>query len=219
MTEPTFIRHAKVNLALHELRAGEGRPLLLLHGLGERSPAAAPPATAAWPGPVHALDFTGHGRSTVPAGGGYTCEVLMADADAALGHLGPCTILGRGLGAYVALLVTGARPTDVRGAVLTDGPGLFGGPIGPTSPTVVGVAPGDPTQPPDPFALVELSRDVRPPDYATSFARQAAHMSGLDTPISVDAVGRPLWLEAVVAEPGVVESDTASALAGYADEV
>ena len=36
------LRHGRVTLALHELRAGEGRALLLLHGLGERSPEALP---------------------------------------------------------------------------------------------------------------------------------------------------------------------------------
>ena len=69
-----------------------------------------PTTSTRWPGPVWALDFTGHGASTVPRGGGYTAEVLMADADAALAHLGPATVLGRGLGAYVALLLAGARP-------------------------------------------------------------------------------------------------------------
>src|SRR5439155_14846169 len=116
----TLLRHSKVDLALHELRPGRsaGRPLLLLHGLGERSPVAPPAGTDGWPGPVVALDFTGHGESTVPAGGGYTPEQLMADADIALAHLGPSTVVGRGLGAYVALLVAGARPAVVRGAVL-----------------------------------------------------------------------------------------------------
>ena len=55
---------------------GTGRPLLLLHGLGERSPTAVPDHLAAWPGPVWALDFTGHGASSVPRGGGYTAEML-----------------------------------------------------------------------------------------------------------------------------------------------
>ena len=48
-----------------DLRADPGaRPLLLLHGLGDRSPVAVPDDVAAWPGPIAALDFTGHGDST-----------------------------------------------------------------------------------------------------------------------------------------------------------
>ena len=98
--------------------------LLLLHGLGESSPVGAARTWAAhWPGPVAALDFTGHGHSTVPAGGGYTAEILLADADVALAELGAATLVGRGLGAYVALMLAGARPQQVRGAVLCDGPG------------------------------------------------------------------------------------------------
>ncbi len=51
----------RVLLALHELRSGEGRPLLLLHGLGERTPDRVPAYVEAWDGPVFGLDFTGHG--------------------------------------------------------------------------------------------------------------------------------------------------------------
>lgn len=210
----TPVRHSKVDLALHHLRPGSAPALLLLHGLGEGSPSSVPEVVMAWPGSVHALDFTGHGASTVPRGGGYTCEVLMADADAALSLLGPATVMGRGLGAYVALLIAGSRPELVRGAVLTDGPGLAGGGPTPGSPFVVTIDPAVPT-PPDPFALAELSRDVRPPDYATSFARQATHLSPLETPISVCAVNRPPWLAAVAAEPGVADCGLPEALARY----
>ena len=91
-----WLTHVSVRLALRRLRAGEGRPLLLLHGLGEHTPAELPRSVAAWPGPVWGLDLTGHGRSTIPFGGGYTAEVLMADVDHALAHLGPVTVLGRG---------------------------------------------------------------------------------------------------------------------------
>lgn len=195
----TLLRHNRVDVALHDLRqaTGDGHPLLLLHGLGEQSPAAVPAFADVWTGSVHALDFTGHGASTVPAGGGYTAEILMGDVDAALAHLGACTVLGRGLGAYIALLISGARPDLVLGAVLTDGPGLFGGAIGPSSPQVV-VAPDGAPAPPDPYALLELSRDVRPPDYAVSFARSAAAGSSVDPPLAVAAIGRPEWLTAVV---------------------
>jgi hypothetical protein len=63
-----------------------------------------------------------------------------------------------------------------------------------------GLAPG---AAPDPYALLELSHDVRPPDYAATYARQAATLSGLDTALVVTAVVRPPWLAAVAAEPGV----------------
>ena len=222
----TTLRHNKVDLALHTLRPGpSGRlseetdpaepRLLLLHGLGERSPREVP-AHIEWPGAVHALDFTGHGESTVPHGGGYTAEILMGDVDAALAHLGPCTILGRGLGAYVAMLIAGARADLVRGAVLTDGPGLFGGPSGPTSPLVAEVpVVASTSTTPDPFALIELSRDIRPEDYALTFARQAIETSELESPLAIAAIGRPPWLARVVEELVLEPTTIADALAGY----
>lgn len=210
----TTLTHNKIKLALHHLSEGDGRPLLLLHGLGEASADRVPPWAAAWPGPVTALDFTGHGRSTVPSGGGYSAETIMADADAALAELGEVTIVGRGLGAYVALMLAGARATQVRGAVLADGPGLAGGAIGPTSQSFVTLPPR--ATPPDPYALFELSRDLRPPDYATLFVRLAVEGSGMDEPIIVSAIVRPPWLEAVVGEMGVAVAPLTEALAVFA---
>jgi pimeloyl-ACP methyl ester carboxylesterase len=209
------VRHNRIDLALHRLRGGEGRPLLHLHGLGERSPDGVPPHLDRWPGPVWALDFTGHGASTIPVGGGYFCEVLMADVDAVLAELGPSTLYGRGLGAYVALLTAGSRPDVVRGAVLDDGPGLTGGGTAPTTPFVL-TEPLTTAGPPDPYALLELSHDVRPADYATNYARQAATLSGLDVALAVCARVRPGWLAAVASEPGVREMDRAEALARLA---
>jgi pimeloyl-ACP methyl ester carboxylesterase len=209
----TILRHNKIDLALHALRPGVGTPLLLLHGLGEASPTAAPHWAEHWQGPIFALDFTGHGRSTVPPGGGYTAEIVLADADVALAELGTATLVGRGLGAYVALMLAGARPQQVRGAVLCDGPGLAGGPIGPTSQSFVTLAASP--HPPDPYALFELSRDLRPPDYATLFVRMAVESSGIDEPIAVAAVVRPPWLAAVVDEIGVTTCSVGAALAMY----
>jgi pimeloyl-ACP methyl ester carboxylesterase len=208
-TGPTLLTHNRVHLALHTLRdaTGDGRPLLLLHGLGERTPDTVPAWAEAWPGSVHGLDFTGHGASSLPAGGGYTAEILLADADAALAHLlglsgaAAITVVGRGLGAYVALMLAGARATQVHGAVICDGSGLIGGATQPTSQSLVTLQPTSTT--PDPSALHELAHDLRPPDYATLFVRLAVEGSGLDEPITVAAVVRPPWLAAVVGEYGV----------------
>ncbi|HEX2577885.1 MAG TPA: alpha/beta hydrolase [Aquihabitans sp.] len=214
------ITHVGVELALHQLRDGDGRALLCLHGLGERTPDAVPRHLAAWPGPVWGLDFTGHGASSSPAGGGYTAEILMADADHALAHLGEATVVGRGLGAYIALLIAGARPRSVAGAILTDGPGIAGGGPSPHSP--VSLRPPaeiDGGATPDPFALIELARDVRPGDYATTFVRQAVQFSGLEVPVAVAAVVHPPWLAAVVDAQGVVAEGLPEALGRYAAAV
>lgn len=212
---PLMLQHNRITLALHELRSGHGTPLLLLHGLGERTPTQLPIWAAEWNGPVHGLDFTGHGASTLPLGGGYSCEVLMADVDAALAHLGPSTVAGRGLGGYIALLIAGARPALVRGALIADGPGIFGGGPAPTSLNLT--VPDDVGRgTPDPFALFELSKDIRPPDYAANFVRLAVQHSGLGQPIAVSAKVRPAWLDAVVNEAGVVECTTQAALRLFA---
>jgi pimeloyl-ACP methyl ester carboxylesterase len=187
----------------------------VLQGLGERTPTEVPAAAAAWTGPVLALDLTGHGHSTQPAGGGYTAEMLMGDVDAALAHLGACSLLGRGLGAYVALLAAGGRPELVRGAILTDGPGLVGGGIRPAS-ACIPLMDRTRTGPPDPLVMVEMARDVRPPDYAVEFVRLANEWSGLDHPIAVCTVVRPEWLAAVVEQPGVLDTTAPQAIPAFA---
>ncbi len=219
----TMLRHGKVDLALHHLRdatVAGGRPLLILHGLGEAAPRVTPRWADSWPGPVAALDFTGHGASTIPRGGGYTAELLLGDADAALHSLTEgdvtrsITVVGRGLGAYIALQIAGARAAQVYGAILVDGPGLAGGPTGPTSQSFFSLPTNSTT--PDPYALVELGRDLRPPDYATLFVRLALAGSDLDEPVTVASVFRPEWLDAVSREHGVSQASLAEALATYA---
>ncbi len=222
--ETIMLRHNRIDLALHVLRRSAdpaSHPLLLLHGLGDASPASVPTFAEPWPGTVAALDFTGHGASTLPRGGGYTAELLLADADHALAALladgeghDVITVVGRGLGAYIALQLAGARATQVAGAVLLDGPGLAGGATGPSSNNFVSVP--EPVGAPDPYALIELGRDLRPADYATSFVRLAQGGSPAATPITVCASFRPTWLQAVADAPGVADLDLADALATYA---
>ena len=225
-TTTVMLRHNRIELALHLLRPEPldadvpSRPLLLLHALGDRSPDSVPSWVAAWPGPIAALDFTGHGDSTVPASGGYSPETLMADADHALAHLTgddadrSITVLGRGLGAYIALQIAGARADQIHGAILTDGPGLAGGPTGPSSQSFFALDTDGAS--PDPYGLVELGRDLRPADYAMSFVALATAGSPVTNPITVASIFRPRWLAAVADAPGVVEASIADALAAYA---
>jgi pimeloyl-ACP methyl ester carboxylesterase len=201
------LQHNRITLALHEVRSGTGRPLLLLHGLGENAQAMHD-VPVQWSGPVWALDFTGHGESTVPHGGGYSAEILMADVDVALRHLGEATILGRGLGGYVAFLIAGARPQLVKGVVIADGPGLSGGAIHATSSSEITSAGIRTGTAPDPWALIELSRDARPPNYAVTFTRLAVTASPIDEPIAVTTRVTPPWIEAIRAEPGVLTGVT-----------
>ena len=63
-----------------------------------------------------------------------------------------------------------------------------------------------------------MSRDVRPPDYATSFARAAMQLSGLAWPLAVCARWRAPWLEAVAAEPGVLDMDLEEAIRYYGNQ-
>lgn len=240
-TPDAVLRHGRIDLALYRLSAAPGVPLLVLHGLGEQAPAEVPADAAGWEGPVWALDFSGHGGSSVPVGGGYSAELLMADADAAVRHIlgGPTpappvgsspvpaggsspmppsnepgiVLLGRGLGGYVALLLAGARADVVRGAVVADGPGLVGGPPRPGSNHI-----DTPRRPPagaapvpDPYALLELATDIRPTDYSVRFAHAAAERSPLDHPVVVAAASRPPWLAAVVEDAAVLVTTSVTA--------
>ena len=210
-----FLVNGSLRLALHTLAEGEGRPLLLLHGLGEQSPMSRPEWTAVWNGPVLALDFTGHGESDVPVSGGYTPEGLMSDVDAVLAERGPVTIVGRGFGAWVGLLVAGARTSHVHGVVLFDGSGAVGGGSQPPTP-YVNVLPASGTTKPDPYALLELSRDPRPPDYALDYVRFILEDSEIENPIVVSARIRPEWLAAVASDIGVIELPLEQAIESFA---
>lgn len=216
-TDTVMLTHNKVQLALHRLRDNGSPSLLVLHGLGESSPTSLPVEMSEWPGSVWALDFTGHGQSTVPRGGGYSCEILLGDVDVALRHIGNATVIGYGLGAYIALLAAGARPDIVRGAVLCDGPGLAGGPTHYASNIEITAQQPRSGTAPDPWALIELGRDARPANYGSTFVRLAVTGSSLSEPITVCCKVRPPWLEAIVDEPSVETGLSASeALVAYA---
>jgi pimeloyl-ACP methyl ester carboxylesterase len=211
----TYLTHGRVRLALHELSAGTGGavPLLLLHSLGGRTTAKVPPSVQEqWTGPVFGLDFTGHGQSSCPRGGGYSAELLMADADTALREIGPAVIVGSGLGGYVGLLVAGASAGRVTGVAVVGGSGLAGGGVRPGSESIAVPPHRSDGSTPDPFALVELSTDLRPPNYVASFVRQFVAESISELPVSICTAARPPWLAAVVEEFGVATCSLSEAL-------
>ncbi|MFD0382865.1 alpha/beta fold hydrolase [Streptomyces stramineus] len=103
-------------------RNGAGA-VLLLHGLLGR--AAHWAETARWLSVRHravALDQRGHGRSGRPADGPYTREAYVADAQAAVEHLGlaPVILIGHAMGALTAWQLAARRPDLVRALVICD---------------------------------------------------------------------------------------------------
>jgi len=209
----TPLRHVRIEVALHELSARDGVPLLLLHALGASSTAWGE-LPGAWPGPVLGLDFSGHGASQRLRGGVYLPELLAGDVDTALAEIGPAHLLGAGLGAYVALLVAGARPALVPGALLLPGRGLEGGGGEPDfdRPALVSATPALHAPLPagcDPCCCM-LACDPRPPDYAARFAAAARRLV-----LCEDGTPRPPWWAAAGAAVGaeVVGGDQRAALA------
>jgi pimeloyl-ACP methyl ester carboxylesterase len=193
MTATRRFSHGELTLALHELRAGSGTSLLLLHQLGGSSAEWGAPLEG-WPGPVFALDFAGHGESERRAGGAYVPELLAADADVALELLGPCRLAGAGIGAYIALLLAGARPELVPAALLLPGRGLDGGgplPDPTRGRTFIDTLDGKSSGGADPMVWT-CDHDPRPPDYALAFASAARRLL-----LAEDGGSKPPWWEAI----------------------
>ena len=193
-TDTTRLRHGRIELALHSRPGDGGTPLLLLHALHAGS--GANKLAAAWTGPVHALDFAGHGESDWLQGGGYSPELFAADADIALAHLADdgvaVCVAGEGVGAYAALLLAGARPDQVRAVLLAQGEGLGEGDGEPdfeAQPTRWDPLPdAEPGAAFDP-ALSRANIDFQPSDYVRSFAERARKLLLLDD----GASDHPAW--------------------------
>ena len=185
------LRRGRLSVQLHELSAGRsaGRPpLLLLHELGSSAAVWSDEAKEwkIWDGPVHALDFAGHGQSDRVAGRCYYPELFLIDADRALVAIGDrAYVAGAGVGAYVAMLLAGSRPDRVPAALLLPGRGLACG----------GAAPDFERRPEsieaweariraaatayeestDPF-VATCAQDLRPNDYVSDFASAARRL-------------------------------------------
>lgn len=190
------LHHGRTAIELYELHSQTGPGLLLMHelfGCADDWRQGLP----LWNGPVYALDFCGHGRAESVRGGAYCAELLVGDADRALEHTGAVAIAGKGIGAYVALLLAGARAERVHGAILLGGRGLNGGGAMPTfdlGARVLEEETGRTADRADPLLYV-LDRDVRPTDYAAHFAAHASRLFLVE-----DGTERPPWWQAVRAQ-------------------
>lgn len=183
------LSHARTEIELHRLSSEAGPTLLLLHQLFGSS-AEWSGVAEAWPGTVYALDFSGHGRSQWFEGGAYSAEHFAANADIALQEIGPAVVAGAGLGAYVALLIAGGRPSLVPGALLLPGCGLAG----------AGAEPDNTRALPDFNASLRADRNggdpmtvcvemfLRPTEYARRFADAARCLL-----LAEDCSARPPW--------------------------
>ena len=195
MRKARKVQNGRTSLQLHQYADGEGPALLLLHELGASS-AMWEGKDLAWEGPLWALDFAGHGSSSWRMGGAYYPELFATDAAAALEAIGPAYLAGAGLGAYVALLLSGGHPEKSPATLLCPGKGLAGGGAVPS------VAPHresydrllethrdstDPTPPTDPRTVL-AEDDIRPQDYTRSFAERCTSIW-----LAEDGTERPAW--------------------------
>ncbi len=212
------LEHGGVRLALRELRNAPGPVLLAVHALGGSS-ADWGDALAAWPGSAYALDLTGHGESAPLRGDGYYPELLAGDVDVAVAAVGATHLVGRGLGAYLALLVAGSRPAAIRGTLLLPGDGLDGG--GDDVRFLDVAARFEPFRQahsqaknggPDPVLRI-LGSDIRPADYARTFGARAHALL-----LAEDGTSRPPWWAVLRDLPAVRSAsiDLGAALEGLA---
>ena len=116
-------RFAKLaGIRMHYLTAGEGPPVVLLHGFAQTSHMWRPLITRLAPGrTVIAPDLRGFGQSSAPASG-YTKTALADDVHAlveALGHR-RVTIVGHDIGLMVAYAYAAKYPQAVDRIALLD---------------------------------------------------------------------------------------------------
>ena len=210
MSALAFLDHNRVELALHTLPRRR-RPGRCCCSTASASARPTPCRLRPRPGPGRstALDFTGHGASTLPVGGGYTAEILLADADAALaaprrGHR------RRPWARRLRRAAAGGRPLRARPRRRARRrPRACPAARARRRRNRLRARTGRQHRPirtrwsswPRP-ASARLRGHLRPP---------GVQGSELDEPITVVARFRPPWLRAVVDEPGVAEAGSIGA--------
>lgn len=106
------------DIDVHYARAGEGPPVVLVHGLAQDHRCWGAVQQNLGEVSTYAYDLRGHGRTTVgdPAG---TPEQLREDLVAFLGNVtGPAIVVGFSLGGTAVLSAASTRPELVRRAVV-----------------------------------------------------------------------------------------------------
>lgn len=210
------LRNGRVALALHERKGGDGPALLLLHALAGSSRDWGMEVDL-WPGPVFALDFSGHGASGWRRGGSYHIEHFVSDADVALAEIGSAALAGAGVGAWYALLLAGARADRVPAVLLAPGRGLAGGGPAPDPLDVRRRIPNDAEVAAfagdcDPYVLGSEGMP-HPPRFTEPFARAARRVLLVE-----DGAELPPWWVAVREAGGErAGADLATGLAALAE--
>jgi pimeloyl-ACP methyl ester carboxylesterase len=123
-TEPGALRFVHVDTAagdLSTMQAGEGPPVVLLHGLGATKASFLPTLAALAPHHrVIAIDLPGFGDSAKPVGGAYDAPFFARAVVALLDALGldDAALVGNSMGGRVALEVGLAHPARASRLVL-----------------------------------------------------------------------------------------------------
>lgn len=123
MTTPASAVARPLNLV--QLREGEGRPSLLIHGFGADINNWRPfLAGVHGMRPVYALDLPGHGASPLGAVVDFSTLVDAVEASLTGGNLGPVDLVGHSLGGAVAATLAGRALLDIRSLLLLSPAGL-----------------------------------------------------------------------------------------------
>lgn len=112
-------------LRLHHFEAGEGRPVVFIHGSGPGASGFSNfkhnyPAFAAAGHRAIVVDLPGYGQSSKPSDVAYTLDFFVGALHAQLSalRLGPAVLLGNSLGGAIALKYALDYPDEVDGLIM-----------------------------------------------------------------------------------------------------
>jgi pimeloyl-ACP methyl ester carboxylesterase len=164
-TDPVTVTRARTadGIGVHVESCGEGSTVVLIHGLGYATWAAAPlRGGLARRHRFVTFDNRGSGRSDKPVGP-YSIRLLAEDAASVIAHIGaPVDLVGYSMGGYIALTLALRQPHLVRSLVLVatsaGGPASHGVPEETQRVWASAAAVGDPAE----FARRTMPLSFRP---------------------------------------------------------